>query len=198
MSLDSHVLAPSPEADLAICAAMVDELEEYIVGEELFRTVIARVPGQGDVKFQMTGGDLLTRLYRLNAEKSHLAAGQQAEVARLTDTAERTIYSLKSRFNQRLLREMKSRLDSLRWFLDEASEDPTRGKANYPYEIRNRQRIEEIVKRMGAEIPEELRSQLAAVDSRLRAVAAGDQFVWDARLQPIFPSPPYWYLYVMR
>lgn len=198
MSLDSHVLSPTPEADLAVCAAMVDELEDYIIGDELFRTVITRVPGQGEVKFQMTGGDLLARLYRLNAEKAHLSAAQQAEVARLSEAAERTIYSLKSRFNQRLLREMKSRLDSLRWFLDEASEDPTRGKANYPYEIRNRQRIEEIVKRLGPEIPADLQGQLAAVDSRLRAVAAGDEFVWDARLQPYFPSPPYWYLYVMR
>jgi hypothetical protein len=195
MSVDSHVLPVLPEEDLAMAAAMVEELESYLIGDELFKTVLVRTPGQGDVKIQMTGGDLLTRLYRLGAEKSRLSGDQQRETERLVAEANRIIYSLKSRFHQRLLREMKSRLDSLRWFLDDAVEEPSRGRANYPYEVRNRQRIEEIVKQLGGDLSAELSAQLAAVDTRLRAMADGDRFVWDPSQQAIFPVKPYWYLY---
>lgn len=194
MSNESHVVAEEPAIDLLIVKAMVEELEEYIVKEDLFRTVILRTP-RGEVRVQMTGGDLLTRLHRLNAEKARLTPEQQTQMAWLTTEADRIIYSLKSRFHQRIQREMKSRLDSLRWFLDDVAEDTARARANYPYEIRNRQRVEEIVKRLGADIPEELAGQLASVDQRLRVLVAGSEFVWDPSLRDVFPPRPYWYLY---
>lgn len=194
MNRESHVLAPDPAVDLAVTEAMVEELEAYIIKEELYRTVITRTP-QGEVRVQMTGGDLLTRLHRLNAEKAQLPPALQQRVETVTAEAERIVYSLKGRFHARLQREMRSRIDSLRWFLDDAAENRAAARANYPYEIRNRQRVEEIVNRLGAEIPEELSGQLAAVDRRLRGLAMGSEFVWDPALQAAFPQYPYWYLY---
>lgn len=195
MSQQSHLIAPTPEADLAIVEEMAAELEDYIVQDELFRTIVARVPGQGDVKLQMTGGDLLARLYRLNAEKDTLTGEQKAKVEQLSASASTTIYSLKTRFNQRLQREMKSRLDTLRWFLDDMADGQNRGMANYPFEIRNRQAVEEILKQLGPDVPEDLRGQLANIDLRLRSFGGGPNFVWDARLKPYYPVSTYWYLY---
>jgi hypothetical protein len=194
MSQDSHVLAPDPAVDLAVTEAMVEELEQYIIKEDLYRTVITRTP-QGEVRVQMTGGDLLTRLFRLNAEKAGLAPSLQQRIDAVTKNAEQTIYSLKSRFHARLVREMRARLDSLRWFLDDAAESPAAARANYPYEIRNRQRVEEILKRLGKETPAELQGQLEMVDRRLRSFAIGSEFVWDPALRDVFPQYPYWYLY---
>jgi len=194
MNQESHVLAADAAVDLAVAEAMVEELEQYIIKEDLFRTVITHTP-QGEVRVQMTVGDLLTRIYRLNAERGQYAAPMRQRVDDVTKEAERIIYSLKGRFHARLLREMRSRLDSLRWFLDDATESPTTARANYPYEIRNRQRIEEIVKRLGGEVTEELRTQMEFVDRRLRSLAVGHEFVWDPALRELFPQYPYWYLY---
>lgn len=194
MPMDSHVLAENPAVDLAIAQAMAEELEEYIIKEDLYRTVIVRAPG-GEVRVQMTGGDLLTRLHRLAGERTRLSAAQQATLDEVTQSAERTIYSLKTRFHQRLQREMKARIDALRWFIDEAVDEPQRARANYPYEIRNRQRIEEIVKHLGRDLPDDLKAQLEDVDRRLRMIATGTEFIWDPALQGIFPQHPYWYLY---
>ena len=194
MTSESHVVAEEPSVDLAIVLAMVEELEEYIVKEDLFRTVILRTP-RGEVRIQMTGGDLLTRLHRLAVDKHRLSPEQQAQAAHAAQEADRIIYSLKSRFNQRLQREMKSRLDSLRWFLDDVADDSDRARTNYPYEIRNRQRVEEIITRLGGDLPEELAGQLAAVDRRLRGLVAGSEFVWDPSLRDVFPRQPYWFLY---
>ncbi len=191
---DSHVLAETPAVDLAIAAAMVDELEEYIIKDDLYRTLIVRT-STGEVRLQMTGGDLLTRLHRLNHERDRLSAGQQQQFDAASERAETIIYSLKSRFNNRLQREMKARLDTLRWFLDESSGERGQARANYPYEIRNRQRVEEIVKRLGAGLSAELIEQLTQVDHRLRMLTTGSEFVWEPTLKSVFPQHPYWYLY---
>lgn len=194
MALDSRVLAENPETDLAIASAMVDELEEYLVKDDLYRTVIVPTP-RGEVRLQMTGGDLLTRLHRLHGERSLLTPAQQETLDLISQRAEQTMYNLKTRFHLRLQREFKARLDSLKWFLDESSEDRARARANYPYEIRNRQRIEEIVKHLGDDLPAELAEQLRAVDRRLRQLTVSSEFIWDDRLRSVFPLHPYWYLY---
>lgn len=194
MSQMSHVLAEDPAVDLAIARAMTDELEEYIIQDDLYRTVFSPTP-RGDEKLAMTGGDLLTRLYRLQGERERLTPGQQQELDAVQSQADAVIYSLKSRFNERLLRELGARLDSLRWFLDECSEDSQRCRANYPYEIRNRQRIEEILKRIGDDLPDDAKSRLRDTDRRLEQSSVAHPFIWDTRLEPIFPADQYWYLY---
>lgn len=194
MSVDSRVVAESPASDLAIVREMVSELENYIVNEDLYRTVSVRLP-TGDVRLQMTGGDLLTRLYRLDKERARLSTSDQNDLNTLQEEAERIIYSLRTRFNQRLERELKARVDALKWYLDEAAQNPAEGRANYPYEIRNRQRIEEIVKRIGADLPAASLAPVSSIDNRLRGLSLGDRFVWDPSLEAVFPRQPYWYLY---
>lgn len=194
MSVDSRVVAENPASDLAIVREMVSELENYIVNEDLYRTVSVRLP-TGDVRLQMTGGDLLTRLYRLDNERSQLSSAEQTDLNTLQEEAERIIYSLRTRFNQRLERELKARVDALKWYLDEVAQNPNEGRANYPYEIRNRQRIEEIVKRIGADLPADSLAPVSAIDRRLRGLSLGDRFVWDPSLEAVFPRQPYWYLY---
>mgnify|MGYP005863519233 CR=1 FL=1 len=71
MTNGSTVLAEDPGVDLAIAEAMVAELEEYIIKEELYRTLIVRTSA-GDQNVRMTGGDLLARLHRLQGETDRL------------------------------------------------------------------------------------------------------------------------------
>lgn len=195
MSLESHVVAVNPSVDLQVVKEMVGELENYIVDDDLYRTVTIRTPS-GDERLQMTGGDLLTRLYRLSRERALLTPAEQQELDALQAQSDKIIYSLKSRFQQRLVRELKARTDALKWYLDDAAQTPVEGKANYPYEIRNRQRIEEIIKALGDAVPAENAAALARVDRRLRGMGTGADFVWDPSLREVFPSQPYWYLYV--
>lgn len=193
--MESHVLAEDPAMDLAVAEAMVEELEDYIVGNELYRTVIARTP-EGTRKMTMSGGGLLSRLRRLAAERDTLPPDMQQRIDAVTKSAEAIIYSLRTRFNERLAREMKARLDTLGWFLDEYNDDRARIHANYPYEIRNRQRIEEIMRRLGDQAPPDLIARLRSIDSRIRQVTHPSPFIWSERLALAFPQHPYWYLYV--
>ncbi len=191
---NSYLLAEEPTVDLAIAEAMVAELEAYIVGNDLYRTVIVRTD-RGDQKLQMSGGDLLARLHRLQGERDALSSAEQARLDAVQKAADSAIYSLRTRFHERLGREMKARLDSLRWYLDECHEDRAKCRTEYPFEIRNRQRIEEILKQFGQLTPPDLMSVLNQVDRRLRQLGQSPGFVWDRRLEKVYPSDRYWYLY---
>jgi hypothetical protein len=195
MSKSNYVLAEEPAVDLAVLEAFTAELEEYIIKDELYRTVRVHLPS-GDQMIQMSGGDLLTRIFRLSAERDRLTPEQQARFDATRSAAEKTIYSLRTRFHQRLQREIKARLDSLNWFLDECSSDPARCRGEYPFEIRNRQRIDAIVSELGTDLPAELKNQISRIDERIRMIVRPGNFAWDTRLEPVFPRTRFWYLYV--
>ena len=195
MAKNNYVMSVNPAVDLAVLEAENDELQDYIVGNDLYRTVHVRTP-EGDQTVQMSGGDVLTRIFRLAGEAERLTPDQQRRFATARTAAEQTIYSLRTRFHALLNREVKARLDALNWFLDDASVDPKRARSEYPFEIRNRQRVEVILRELGSDLLPELKQQLQRVDGRIRVVAQPTGFIWDSQLEPIYPHDSFWYLYV--
>ena len=191
----SVLVAEDPEEDLQVAEAMAHDLEDYLVKDDLYRTLIVRTK-TGDQHLQMTGGDLLTRLHRLQAIQDQLTPELRPRVESVAQSVQQTTYSLRSRFHERLRREMKARLDSLKWFLDDCATEPQRCRAEFPFEMRNRQRVEEILKELGGEAPPELSQRLQGIDQRIRMLTRGTDFIWDKRVQTAFPQQPYWYLYV--
>lgn len=195
MQEGSYVLAEAPEIDLAVLEAEVSELEEYIVKGDIYRTLRVQTPA-GVRMVQMSAGDLLTRLYRLEQERDLLTPAQQTRVNDLGKQARATIYSLRTRFHELLKREIKARLDSLNWFLDDVIGDPKRARTEYPFEIRNRQRIELMVEELAENLTPELKNQISRIDDRIRLIVQPAEFLWDKRLEPVFPRERFWYLYV--
>lgn len=195
MTTGSHLLAETPQVDLAVLAAEVDELEEYIIKGDVYRTLRVQTPS-GIQMVQMSAGDLLTRLYRLEAVREQLSPEQRSRIKDLALAARSTIYSLRTRFHDLLKREIKTRLDSLNWFLDDVVGDPKRARVEYPFEIRNRQRIQLMAEELAEDLTPELKQQIARVDDRLRLTAKPAGFLWDNQLEPIFPRERFWYLYV--
>jgi hypothetical protein len=195
MSKSNYVLAEDPATDLAVLEATTDELEAYIVNNDLYRTVRVRTPS-GDQTVQMSGGDLLSRIFRLAGERDALTPEQQAQFDALRSKAESVIYSLRTRFHERLNRELKARLDSLNWFFDECVADPPKCRSEYPFEIRNRQRIDAILTELGVDVTPELKALVNRVDDRIRMVVRPSTFIWDPKLEAAFPRARFWYLYV--
>jgi len=195
MANDSTVLVEDPTTDLEIVEGMIPVLEDYIIKDEVYRTVIIPT-SSGDQNIRMTGGDLLARLHRLNGVREELTEAQKQRFDAAQSRANQIIQSLNSRFKQRLLREMKARLDSLRWFFDDCGADRQRCRVEYPFEMRNRQRVEEIIKHVGKDVPEDLRSLLSRIDKRIREFAAPGGFIWSPRVEKVYPRDRYWYLYM--
>ncbi|MBK8799161.1 MAG: hypothetical protein IPM07_23920 [Anaerolineales bacterium] len=92
-----------------------------------------RVATPSDVQqVQMSGGDLLTRIFRLEGGQDRLTIEQQSRAKDLALQARTVAYSLRTRFHDLLAREVKARIDSLNWFLDDVMGDPKRARAEYP------------------------------------------------------------------
>ena len=195
MTHGSTVLVEDPSIDLEIVEGMLPVLEDYIIKDDVYRTVILPT-STGDKNIRMTGGDLLARLHRLNGERDLLSPDQQRRLDTAQQEADRIIKSLKSRFNERLQREMKARLDTLRWFFDDCGADAQRCRVEYPFEIRNRQRIEEILKKLGTGVPQDLAALLSRTDKRIQALTKPSGFIWSPRVEKVYPREPYWYLYM--
>ena len=194
MSVDGYLMAEEPSVDLEIAEIMAGELEDYIISDELYRTVIARTSA-GDMKLNMSGGDFLARLGRLQGERDALTDDEVRRLDAVQAGSDAVIYSLQTRFLERLNREMKARVDLLRWFLGECDEDRARCRAEYSFEMRNRQRIEEILKRLDDQASSALLTALDDIDRRISQHTHVTDFIWDKRLEKVYSPQQYWYLY---
>ena len=58
MTQTNYVLAEEPAVDLALVQAMAEELEDYLMKDDLFRQMTVHTPA-GDQRPQMSGSDLL-------------------------------------------------------------------------------------------------------------------------------------------
>ncbi len=195
----STVIAAAPETDLAVVEAMAGQFESYILGGQVYRTVVVPTPGdrRGEAArpVQSSGGDVLARLHKLAAQSELLSREQAQRVAEARGAIEKATARLPSHYQALLLREARARLNSLNWFLDDCSENRRECRVQYPFEIRNRQRIAEIAKALEAENASALATQAAAVDQRLQAMLTGGEFVWEAAVAHVYPREAYWYLY---
>jgi hypothetical protein len=151
----------------------------------------------GEERVQSSGGDLLARLHKLSAQPNFLPRAQREALAEVRAKVEETTSRLQVQYQALLLREARARLNSLRWFLDDCRENRRECRVQYPFEIRNRQRIAEIGKALDAENAATLTAQLTAIDQRLGTLTAGSDFVWDASVAHVYPRNEYWYLYAL-
>lgn len=196
MSTTEHATPESPTADLAVIEAMSNELENHLVANEVYRTIIIDSDGSGQ-PHKMSLGELLARLNRLMAERPNLPPETKNRVDNVLAQFETTSHELLSRYHELLVREVRTRLNALRWFLEDCAEDRERCRSEFPFEMRNRQRITEIVKALGDALPAELADEIAEVDARIRNLTHEAEFTWQDKLQIVYPEDAYWYLYVL-
>ncbi len=197
----STVIAAPPETDLAVVAEMAAQFESYIMRGEVYRTVAVPASadggGTGEHRIQSSVGDVLARLHKLTAQSALLTAVQKEALTEAKAQIEEATARLPSHYQALMLREARARLNSLNWYLDDCSENRRECRVQYPFEIRNRQRIAEIGKALDEAGAAALATQLATIDQRLRSLLGGGEFVWDAAVEQVYPREEYWYLYAL-
>jgi hypothetical protein len=192
----STTVAAEPAIDLAVVREMASEFEKYIVGDDVYRTLIVK-SHRGEEMVKSSGGDLLARLHKVGAQYDELTPEQQHELENLRRRLDESFRDYRSRFHELLAREAKARLNSLKWFLDECRQDRRQCRIQYPFEIRNRQRIAEIWKLLSANPPEGLKAEIDTIDRQIRGMGQPADFVWDLRVRKVYPKDEYWYLYML-
>lgn len=192
----STTVAATPSEDMAVVREMVNEWQDYLLGNDVYHTLVV-VTSQGEERIQSSCGDLLARLHKLDGQSKLLTPAQREELASIQRRLDATTKAMQSRYRSLVEREVRARLNSLQWYLDDCEEDPKGCRVQYPFEIRNRQRIAELMKALGDALPADIQSETNAIDRRLREMTAGTEFVWDRRVKDVYPREEYWYLYVL-
>ncbi len=191
----SQNLSDQVRQDLPVLQAMVAGLEDYLKSPVLFWPLEGRRIGKPLPR--LTIGGLLHRLRRLQALAPRLSADERA----FLDEAESRLDELRQRFPDafadKVRRELRSRLDSWQWFLDDCEEKGEECLVHYPHQVDARLKADlllEIGREMGLDLHKE-QERLASLDERLQEGFVKGDFVWDPALTGAFPRDPYWYLY---
>jgi len=184
------------QADLAVCQAMADAMEDYLLGERLFRQLIVPTP-LGTRQPKMTIGGFLDLYRRLQAEVHELSAEEREQLRRIWETFRTMRRRYAARYANKLRRELRSNLDSWRWFLQDCAANPERCREEYPREARIRARIDLLLSEaysQGVDVSNEL-DRLSELDARLRRFWRKGEFIWRGEDPSQHPPEREWYLY---
>jgi hypothetical protein len=182
----------SVDYELSILSSMVDKLRDYLEDDRLFKTITAYTP-QGERLLKMTLGGIFQRIEELreaalDEEQREELTDLQAEVAQVRQQQADAFY-------KKLNRELKSYIDSWRWFLQNCWEGDAKCLADYPQEVDLRQRVDALLRIAGERVnPDEAR-RIAELDQRLRRQWEPGNFLLSPAEQSRYPETTYWWLY---
>ncbi len=196
MAKTNYILASTPAEDLAIVQAMAEELKNYLLRGDVYHMLVVPRPG-GEERLEMSLGDLFSRLHRLEVQADQLSPEERQRLEEVRQSIQETLRIMDSQALALAEREIKTRLNSLRWFLDECRDNRSYCRSEYPFEIRNRQRIQELLDAFGEKLSPELRRQVAEMDREIRSLIKPADFIWDDRVRDVYPQDKYWYLYAL-
>jgi hypothetical protein len=182
--------------DTVLCAAMADEMGDYLESKVLFWEPNRRRPG-GTGLPKLTFGGLFLALRRLETLRDHLDRDQAETVQR----CKRELAIQKSRWSRRyedkLARELRSRLDAWAWYLDDIRKQGESAIVHYVRQVETRVKADLLMEEAGdirLDVEESQARQLA-LDQRLSTVFSVGEFCWLEQLAPGFPPDRFWYLW---
>lgn len=193
-----------PERDLRILEAMADQIETYLVEEELLWPISGQVSGGMP---RMTLGGLLLRDHRLGSLQNLLDPAQRDRFAVARQTSHETLAQWPVNATRKIVREAEMRLNLLEQFLRDCDDTVSNNCLDYwPGQAEQRTSLHHVSEALtnpplgDADQALVIKAGLARVDSHLRRhFLSGDtgQFIWDHALEPAYPRRPFWWLWVV-
>lgn len=179
--------------DLKEAQAMVNNLVDYLPGNDLYGNtggVFSNMPS-------LTVGALLMRLRRLQSLRDQLNKRQAETLDNLLTQHAQISEDWASHYDEKLIREGKSRIDAMQGFFRECMGNINNCASIYRPELLRRTIVQEIVTAMAERDLEDttLTDAVRAADGRLRSFLREEDFQWDSLLTPIYPKREFWWLY---
>ncbi len=182
--------------DLHELQQMTKSLKGYLNRDELYGTIGGGIfTGGGAPNF--TIGTILLRLRRISVLDGMLNERQQQELAQVQEQHDAIRDDNRGRYVERMSREAHSRLDAMKRFFEECSEDPKTCPRIYNPETFRRTVVQELLGALasGSYESAELTQKVRRTDKRLRGFVQPSDFIWDEQLKPVYPEREFWWLY---
>jgi hypothetical protein len=182
----------SAEYDLQFLGSGLEQLEDYLLSNDIYRTPGIRAP-EGESPYpQLTLGWLL--LSQIRARVRAQPGVQSEEIERLTIALERIRSQWRAAWGRKARAEFSARLNLWRVFFNEYRENPKENVDRYSYEISRRVLLALLLPEADQPPDAEL-ELLNSLDNSLQVIFEQGEFIWDKDLSTIFPKQSYWYLY---
>ena len=184
--------ASSAQFDLSYLKAGVEQLEDYLLSQEIYQA-IGISASIGEMPYpQLTLGNLLLAAKRVQAtlydRSEHIEWNHLSQ--KLVDSRSRWQVAWRKKASA----EYRQRLNLWGQFLEEYDKEPEANYDRYGYEVRRRV-ILEILSDEIENTNETEQEKLSNLDRFLESVFVAGDFIWDSKLLSSFPRSPYWYLY---
>lgn len=179
--------------DLEYLNIGMEEIQNYLLSEELFWPVSGRPSGDKQFFLKMTIGNLLLSEHRLAtlSNEDLLSPEDASEFSKLQRGIEAVRMKWRVAWERKASREYDTRFNQWRKSLEDLRSERYQNAPFYKNEVRLRVLLELLVE----QIPDKARRDLGPLDKILRHMFKSGEFVWGAELAPGFPKEKYWYLY---
>jgi len=179
--------------DINQAASMAEFLEGYVRGNQLYGYAAGLFSGMPG----LTVGSLVMRLRRLDVLRDHLKDHQSKKLDKVIDTYMQVRTDWTYHYTGKVQREAHSRIDAMKAFFYECSDNMRGCIANYKPEISRRTIVQELVREMNALNIEDsdLITKIEDTDNKLRKVTEKADFQWSDILQPAYERNEFWWLY---
>ena len=183
--------------DLTELEKMVNSLETYLKGDELYGSIGGGF-FTGGTSAQLTVGAVLLRLRRIAELSDQLDAGRQQKLQQVQYKHETIFGDNQDLYVAKMEREAMSRLKSMNRFFEECREDPSICTNIYGPEVLRRTITEEILDVLNNMniVSADLDQTLTTTDGRLRRQIVSSDFVWDDQLQQVYPKTKFWWMWM--
>ncbi len=171
----------SPEYERLYLEASFEVLEDYLRSETLYWPLNIKQPKNEPPYPQLTPGNILLFLRRLQALGASSRFQQRLEAIKAQWGAH---------WAQKAEREIQARLRQWEQYL----QDTTERAPYYHYKVRERVIIQLLIEDLG-DVPPASASRLQALDNLLKQSFVPGAFIWEAPFQAVFPRETYWFLY---
>ena len=182
--------------DAALCEAMSDELKAYLRSNELFWEPNRRRVGGADLPKLALGGLLLARR-RLETLRERLTPEQARALGRAGRELAYHRSHWRTRYQTKLARDLRSRLDAWDWYLDDCREQGESAIVHYARQVEARVKVDLLMEEaegIGLEV-EKSRQRRVALDERLQVDFVSGGFCWLEPLAVGFEVGRFWYLW---
>jgi ubiquinone biosynthesis protein UbiJ len=182
--------------DAALCEAMADELDDYLKSSQLFWEPDRRWPGGAKLP-KLTLGGLLLALRRLETLRDRLDPDWSRALTRAGQELAFQKSHWRVRCQAKLARDLRSRLDTWAWYLDDCEAQGESAIVHYARQVETRVKIELLldeVAQIKLDVRDE-RQRQRVLDERLRADWRPGDFCWLEALAAGFPPERFWYLW---
>lgn len=179
--------------DLEYLRIGAQEIEDYLLSDELFWPVSGRPSGGKPFFLKMTIGNLLLsekRLAALSAARQLLPA-EESEFVALQRRLEAVQSKWQVNWGGKASQEYQTRFNQWVRALEELKGDRYQ---NAPY-YRNEVRARVLLELLADYVPQADWMALQHFDNVLRSIFKPGQFIWQEELAEGFPPEQYWYLY---